>query len=279
MASSGDGFADMVLVGNHLYKIGIPYKYPRRLKEKLLAGLVSESLGLKTLERSYKDVKEEEIEFDNGEEFNWKYDKIRKIKNASHDIADLIRVGPGVTLPFNMFLALATLLRLPASFSSIRYLIMNGFYFETYSILRLAFEQLAYANKLSTVPEEKVKEIIPTMCINELKKHFPMAGKVYGHLSEVTHIPFSRTREFFGTGDTGEVNGDSIVLQSPKNTYELLYHTFGVLDVYEVVTEWVFRDYLQGFNAWDKIGTDFKIRTTRKYSGLAEEIQEKWKAD
>jgi hypothetical protein len=277
MKMNEDGLEDMVLIGNIQYTVGVPYNYSRQLKEKILTAINSEFIGLKTLDRLYKQIQKRSHEFDKGANFNWFYEKTSQIKTSAFITSEKIRVGPNVTLPFNMFLSLATLLRVTASINSLRYLILNGYYFESFSIMRLIFEQIAYANKLSKVSESEVAKVIPTRCINDLKAVIPNAVVLYGRLSEVTHIDFQKTQEFFGVNEeTGEMDADIVVMRSPKNNFEMLFQTFVILDVYDLVTEWVFREYLDKYESWVKIDGKLRPKDERNNAKIAEEIKKEW---
>lgn len=128
--------------------------------------------------------------------------------------------------------------RLKSSFNASRVLIKQGFYFETYSLIRQMLEQIAFAFNIYN--KNNYDEFIsPTKCISSLKDFYPYSGKFYGILSSKTHIDKSQIERYFYIDENKE---GQIILQSLEYSMETALDLLIILDLYCCVFEFLFHD-------------------------------------
>jgi hypothetical protein len=128
--------------------------------------------------------------------------------------------------------------RLKSSFDASRVLIKQGFYFETYSLIRQMLEQIAFAYNI--YGKNNYDEFIsPTKCISSLKDFYPYSGKFYGLLSSKTHIDKTQIEKFFYVDENQE---GQIILQSLQYSIETAIDLLIILDLYCCVFEYLFKN-------------------------------------
>ncbi|MBF9253747.1 hypothetical protein I2I11_10620 [Pontibacter sp. 172403-2] len=133
--------------------------------------------------------------------------------------------------------------RLQATFCSVHSLISLGYYFESFALIRLVLEQLAYVYTASMVEDGKGSFQSPTKSISQLAKFHTQAGKLYGILSKKTHIDKSEVHKYIKIED-GKVYTlhNSIEFSLGASIYLL-----AVLDIQYCVFEFCFRQQLKDF--------------------------------
>jgi hypothetical protein len=126
--------------------------------------------------------------------------------------------------------------RLTSSFGAVRTLINQGFYFETYSIMRQMFEQLAFAYRTSQKNTYDEFES-PTKSISFLKNFYPYAGEFYGKLSSKTHIDKTQFKNYHIIDDNNE---GQIILRSTEFSINVALDFIIIFDLYCSVFEYLF---------------------------------------
>jgi hypothetical protein len=128
--------------------------------------------------------------------------------------------------------------RLKSSFDASRVLIKQGFYFETYLLIRQMLEQIAFAYNI--YGKNNYGEFIsPTKCISSLKDFYPYSGKFYGLLSSKTHIDKTQIEKFFYVDENQK---GQIILQSLQYSIETAIDLLIILDLYCCVFEYLFKN-------------------------------------
>jgi hypothetical protein len=89
---------------------------------------------------------------------------------------------------FGHVIAVAALYRLEASFEAAEFLIRKGLLFETWSLFRLVFEQLAWIYEVYARDDESIYHVKPTKCVGKFKNFIIKGGFMYGKFSEFAHI-------------------------------------------------------------------------------------------
>jgi len=84
--------------------------------------------------------------------------------------------------------AIAALTRIINSFNVILFLLRNGYYIESCTIMRQCLEQLAWVLYVNQFSDDNYILKDPQSCIKYLKKHSRKAGKLYGFLSKIAHL-------------------------------------------------------------------------------------------
>ena len=79
------------------------------------------------------------------------------------------------------------LMRLQQSFAFAGAAIREGLHFEANAIQRVILEQLSWCYAIRDL-EEGVFQLEPQGCIGELRKLYPIVGRLYGNLSSICHM-------------------------------------------------------------------------------------------
>lgn len=95
-----------------------------------------------------------------------------------------------------LIIGILALGRLIQSFSSASTMLRRRCTFEATAIMRLIFEQVAWVYVIQDLTPEKIRKTSPTKCISKLSNSLPYAGKLYGILSQVTHLDPRVLREY-----------------------------------------------------------------------------------
>jgi hypothetical protein len=83
----------------------------------------------------------------------------------------------------------------------------RGALFEPLTIARMLLEQLAWAAAVTKEPiDERIVDIKAQKCVATLKGLVPLAGRLYGWLSEHAHWEFDAHRKSFELDDDGIVH-------------------------------------------------------------------------
>lgn len=133
--------------------------------------------------------------------------------------------------------------RMDSSFSAVRSLIKQGYYFETLSLMRQMFEQLSFA--YSIFHKTSHNEFESPTNISLLKTFWPSAGKLYGVLSSQTHIDKNQFKKYY---ILDEENKGQVVLRSLEYSLETSIDFISIIDLYACVFEFVFSNKLGEFN-------------------------------
>ncbi|MCF6133548.1 hypothetical protein [Flavobacterium wongokense] len=150
--------------------------------------------------------------------------------------------------------------RLDGSFSAVRSLIKQGFYFETLSLIRQMLEQLSFA--YSVFHKTTYNEFESPTNVNLLKTFWPLAGKLYGELSSKAHIDKTQIKKYFVLDK--EEKG-LVLVRSLEYSLETSLDLILILDLYCCVFEYVFSDKLTDFEFLTKSLKLKKVRPTRTF--------------
>ncbi|WP_299229151.1 hypothetical protein [uncultured Psychroserpens sp.] len=222
----------------------IPKNYSKIHRKYLKASLLTVSMGNTSVDHILKKYSEE---FDNSfiEESNsteklideiLTYSKLH-VNELNNRLKKLDLSNGGIKI----IASHAIFLRLNASFKAVNYLIKFGVYFESFSILRLIFEQLAFSYSISISDGDPDNFKSPTKAISDLKKYLKYAGKLYGVLSKATHIDRSTINEYLKIKE----DMNHVVLNSTDYSLKACNHLLLIIDALECIFEFVFFDYMQ----------------------------------
>lgn len=132
-----------------------------------------------------------------------------------------------------VFTAAMVLERLPASFFCAHLLYRLGHRFEGHAISRLILEQIAWAYAAHSHTEvDEIESIEPNRAISELKRFAPDTGRLYGFLSDKTHIDYSSHLEFVSIE-----GGKNVVWHAYPRYLEFAEVVLSLGDLYGLVWE------------------------------------------
>jgi hypothetical protein len=184
-------FANLHFIGDGDFLFGVPLGTPSELRARMFAGWKSYGRGLLSMDEVLEKHRA-----------SWDFDK--------DDRTDLQQFVDEIVLPgkefifsaiqrFNgapegsfpklgQFAAGAALTRLHTSFTVLALLTRYGYGFESATIARLILEQLAWVYAVRNHEDKSLLDVIPQSSIAPLKELLPWVGKLYGRLSEYSHM-------------------------------------------------------------------------------------------
>lgn len=232
-----DLLEDFEFVGT-LHEIALVKRYPswQTLKDNIQAAIVASGLRLSSID--YAKRKYCEPLPDHGNEENDRLDLkyIEAYKSAKDYIQkSILRVSPeGSQLPSRgIFGSSLVLERLPSSFFCAHLLYGLGNRYEGHAVCRLILEQIAWAyTAFSLNKVDDLKSIITTKSISKLKKFIPFCGKLYGFLSQKTHIDYKNHIEFLRVE-----SNKNVILKSQSEFYEYAQVILYLSDIFVIVWE------------------------------------------
>lgn len=124
-----------------------------------------------------------------------------------------------------------------SSFRAASLMIRLGYAFESFTILRLILEQIAWAYAVHEMDDEAAfHKANSTKVVTKLKRFLPHVGSMYGSLSDFAHIAPHLTREYI------EAHEDDyrVTLTSPKRVLLLSFVLLRLADTFGTVAEYVY---------------------------------------
>lgn len=190
--------SDFDFIGDKI-PIAIPSKLSNDYKHKIIAAYKTVAFGYKSVDRTYEKLKPDldklfpigQSPLDNLSEENKLSRELFDFLRTEHLMMyDIIGQIDSSALPFGKHICYIAMTRLSESYRACMMLIRMGFYFESYSIIRMIFEQLCWtlANYTLTDDDNLEKLIQPTKSISYAKSKFKNIGVFYYSLSHMAHI-------------------------------------------------------------------------------------------
>ncbi|MBI5204594.1 MAG: hypothetical protein HZA11_06725 [Nitrospirae bacterium] len=204
--------------------------------ENIYAAIVASTLRLSSIDyaRSQycKRILDDEDEPDSS--LSLKY--VNAYKSAKDYMEKLIdRLSPeGKDEPsYGIFGASLVLERLQSTLFGAHLMYSLGNRYEGHAVSRLMLEQIAWAYEAFTLDDlDKVKKIVTTKAISKLTKFIPWCGRLYGFLSQKTHIDYENHIEFLRTE-----NGKNVILHGQAAHYEYAQVILCLADLFGIVWE------------------------------------------
>ena len=132
------------------------------------------------------------------------------------------------------FAAGAALTRLHTSFTVLALLKRYGYGFESATVARLILEQLAWVYAVRNHEDRSLLDVIPQSSIAPLKELLPWAGKLYGRLSEYSHMKPELGSEYVERYE----NRYAVYSRRPISWSPMLAWVYALLaDAYLIVSE------------------------------------------
>ena len=233
---------DLVLIGNHLFCLGVPYDCVPDFRKYVVAGAIAHHLNLRSIDTALKNYMREK---------EWKSNpsidpRLRLITQATALVKKEVvsATDKAIATPTNsekagFIAATVALARLPATFRVTVFSLRMGCYLEAAALCRMILEQLAWICNVYEIRGNEWARIKPSACIGNLKEFYPAAGRLYGALSDLTHVNPSTHRSFvvFEGGKLEVVYGDmSITLWATLCLLE-------VCDLHLLISELIYAEF------------------------------------
>jgi len=238
------GLCDLEMLGDGLFSIGVPTGSPLEFKKMVFAGGKAYMLGNKSIDRVLKQFGRD-----------WFSTPYPEHSLLFQEIADLVQkavtieIGRFSTIPnkadhHGLFISGCALLRLETSFSVARLLLRQHYWIELACIEKLIFEQICWSYCVRPLQGSPLYEVSPTNSVKVFKKLYPNAGWIYGFLNDISHISPRRVKEYL---DLSDIKSPGVCLGSAKQTANCAYVLLFLVDMFQVCSEYVYRDYYKNF--------------------------------
>jgi hypothetical protein len=229
---------DMEVIGNQLFKVGVPVDSDAEFKAYIFAAGATHSCGNRSVDnllRRHGDLWTRRFEQRQASREKTiallRREVIRQVTARCEAIS---RLDLRTAATEGAISGANAQVRLESTFRAAAQLLSLGFAFESEAVTRLGFEQVAwiYAVRNMVTPEE-VESTSATGSVTRLKQTFPGAGRIYNRLSNLAHVsPKTRPRYL------GESEGNPIVrLRMPSAVRESMLLLVVLLDAFLVVGE------------------------------------------
>lgn len=183
--------ANLHFIGDNDFLFAVPLGTPSELRARMFAAWKSYGRGLLNMDEVLEKHRQA-----------WNFDKddrtdlqrfVDEIVLPSKDVVfraiQRFNGAPEGSFPkLGQFAAGAALTRLHTSFTVLALLTRYGYGFESATIARLILEQLAWVYAVRNHEDKSLLKVFPQSNITPLTKLLPWAGKLYGKLSEYSHM-------------------------------------------------------------------------------------------
>jgi hypothetical protein len=184
-------FANLHFIGDADFLFAVPLGTPSELRARMFAAWKSYGRGLLSMDEVLEKHREA-----------WNFEKedrtglqrfVDEIVLPSRDVIfkaiQRFNGAPEGSFPkLGQFAAGAALTRLHTSFTVLALLTRYGYGFESAVVARLILEQLAWVYAVRNHEDKSLLNVIPQSSIAPLKELLPWVGKLYGRLSEYSHM-------------------------------------------------------------------------------------------
>lgn len=227
-----------------MFAIGVPVRMSQEFKVRVFAAAKSYIVGNKSIDYTLKRYREHwnfEVAEDDPEYAIVGLCALIR-SSAARTISYLMAIQDKPDLP-NVFACTAAIFRLSNSFRAAILCVRQGMHIETVTLSRLILEQIAWVAAIYPLKNDHYEytELAPQSCIKALKHLIPEAGKVYGELSETSHLQFEATLSYI------KVQGDDLAVHvhDLARCFEDAILLLHLIDWLEVVGEHVYFEQIE----------------------------------
>ena len=242
-------FLESVYVEGFWGGIGVPYISSESQVEKAIAGYISEGMGIKSLDWTYKNYVKDNYTGIFDDSFDKKLvESIKLIKDYLDVYIEDMRNIDKPDIP-SLFACSVAFFRLKNSFLGALACLRLGLFLESIIIQRTILEQIAWMYQVHDYKDDFFK-LNPTRSISYLKNVIPEAGRMYKILSDFLHVSPELTKQFVKFDET---NGGSLIMFSEKYLNLSMEHILTLVDWYCIIGEVVYKDYIEKFHHINRI--------------------------
>ena len=184
-------------IGGMGFEVGVLRSFPLELQKRLTAAILSYAGGLNSIDYTLKtyvnrpDYPNYELENERRVDLKIMAQCVGEIKALVEAVKQSIIERGDPELSIGIAIGNYTLLRIPFSLECAFAEANKGALYEAVVIARMILEQIAWIGAISAADDaKKVKRVSVTAAITDMKKHAPMAGKLYGWMSGHAHWTF-----------------------------------------------------------------------------------------
>jgi hypothetical protein len=183
--------ANLHFIGDKDFLFAVPLGTPSELRARMFAAWKSYGRGLLSVDEVLEKHRAAwNFEKDDRTDLQRFVDEIvLPGKDLVFSAIQRFNGAPEGSFPkLGQFAAGAALTRLHTSYTVLALLTRYGYGFESATTARLILEQLAWVYAVRNHQDKTLLDVIPQSSIAPLKELLPWAGKLYGRLSEYSHM-------------------------------------------------------------------------------------------
>lgn len=228
---------EMEVIGTNMFSVAVPVEADPEFKAYVFAAGVTHSMGNRSVDGQLRHHREEWIRrflpepLQPGSQALLMKELRERALSRVDDLCKmrLADEAAGAVAAAN------ALIRLASTFRGALQLIRVGFAFEAEAVIRLGFEQVAWAFVVAPLVDvAEIERTSPTKAITQLRELLPAAGRIYGRLSNLAHVEPSTHHRFVSIGDDNSVR---IQIEAHDATKESLFFLILLLDALFVASE------------------------------------------
>lgn len=231
-------FINSTILGRDRTLVAIPDRPFGELEANIRAALLATNMNLASLDYAKKRyVQGKRRDAESRDHQSDEQAEIKKLINlATRFVAEALEKidwDNQKTDYFGQWVGAGAIKRLQTSFLGAGVCFRLGFGFEGCMILRMILEQLAWVYEIRRLDDDTLFKVRPSKSISQLKHFVPLVGRLYGFLSEKSHLEPEVTKEYLHVDD----EGGSVLLASLVVCRELVPLLLVLADVYDIVFE------------------------------------------
>ncbi len=171
-------------------------------------------------------------------------------------------------------IAEATLVRLQSTYFAAGLLYRTGNWFEAHAVARTFIEQVAWAYAIrGATTAQETSAMAPTRAIGSLKTILPWVGRLYGFLSERTHLALDAHAQFVELAGTGS----RVIVRDSRRSLSESRVLLRLADAWSVVYEFTQARFMASLENWSGDTDGLLLRADRPFQLRAGELEERLK--
>lgn len=224
------------------WPVGMPRNSPAEFKRRVLAGMVSYGMQLRSIDYALKRYVEPDLyEKEDALVGNAVSDYLRRSSRVL--ASELKKLHTQEELPLGVLGAELTLYKIPDVLDTARMMSNRGLLLEVLPLLRLSLEMAAWAHTAFYIADEqRVFDLKAQSCLSSLKGTYKTVGRLYGFLSQFSHWGHAIHGQFMHIGEENV----SIIRASVRYRAMSLALCLVLLDVVVEVVRRIYADRADG---------------------------------
>lgn len=231
---------EMEVIGTGMFSVGVPVEADPEFKAYVFAAGVTHSMGNRSIDGQLRRHREEWIRRFRPDRVHPGSQEllIKKVREQALSRVDELCTIDLRTEPAGAVAAANVLIRLASTFRGALQLIRVGFAFEAEAVVRLGFEQVAWAFVVAPLSDpDEIARTSATKAVSQLRELVPAAGRIYGRLSNLAHVAPSTHHRFVSIAEDESVR---IRVEAHDAAKESLFLLILLLDALYVASEFRF---------------------------------------
>lgn len=234
------------IIGMGSNGIIVPLNTSKELSNAIGAAVVKVNLGYSSIDyvlRKYTD-NTDDVSADTLSPIDYNYDQCARSLMLLIDniISKRMKLDGLPDIP-GLVAAGASFLRMQRTWGNYLIVCNRGAKYDSFALLKIIFEQLAWIYTIYEIGDSKFFEIQPSKCVGKLREIDKNSGKIYGHINEYAHISTKVISEYTEFTKNGVFS-----ISSDKNeSFKSMHWAFRLVDYMGIINEIIWRKYYKSF--------------------------------